>query len=179
MPWVSNWQQFEALFRCLSYTTMIDSIKDLHWDIRPSPHFGTVEVRVMDTPLTLSHAVNMAGLIQATAHWLLTERPFKHQEKDYLLYKFNRFQCLPLWAGRRHYRSAHWRSSTANGRYLAIAGKKSPLPHIKWVHRARLRPCIARVVSGLNEAQLMRDFVADGGSLIGLVKKHCEIWAGD
>ena len=43
---------------------MIDSIKDLHWDIRPSPHFGTVEVRVMDTPLTLSHAVNMAGLIQ-------------------------------------------------------------------------------------------------------------------
>ncbi len=77
--WVSNWQQFEALFRCLSYTTMIDSIKDLHWDIRPSPHFGTVEVRVMDTPLTLSHAVNMAGLIQATAHWLLTERPFKHQ----------------------------------------------------------------------------------------------------
>lgn len=27
-----------------------------------------------------------------------------------------------------------------------------------------------RVVSGLNEAQLMRDFVADGGSLIGLVK---------
>lgn len=30
-----------------------------------------------------------------------------------------------------------------------------------------------------NEAQLMRDFVADGGSLIGLVKKHCEIWAGN
>ncbi len=29
----------------------------------------------MDTPLTLSHAVNMAGLIQATAHWLLTETP--------------------------------------------------------------------------------------------------------
>jgi carboxylate-amine ligase len=36
-------------------TSMIDSIKDLHWDIRPSPHFGTVEVRVMDTPLTLGH----------------------------------------------------------------------------------------------------------------------------
>ena len=41
-------------------------------------------------------------------------------------------------------------------------------------------PCHFRqVVSGLNEAQLMRDFVADGGSLIGLVKKHCEIWAGE
>ncbi len=48
---------------------------------------------MIDIPLTLSHAVNMAGLIQATAHWLLTERPFKHQEKDYLLYKFNRYQA--------------------------------------------------------------------------------------
>lgn len=50
MPWVNNWQEFEGLFRRLSATSMIDSIKDLHWDIRPSPHFGTVEVRVMDTP---------------------------------------------------------------------------------------------------------------------------------
>lgn len=103
---------------------MIDSIKDLHWDIRPSPHFGTVEVRVMDTPLT-SHAVNMAGLIQATAHWLLTERPTKHQEKDYL-YKFNRFQACRYGAGRRHYRSAYWRSSVTNGRHLAFTGKNRP-----------------------------------------------------
>ncbi|MCZ5435919.1 UvrD-helicase domain-containing protein, partial [Escherichia coli] len=28
--------------------------------------------------------------------------------------------CADFW---RHHRSAHWRSSTANGRYLAIAGK--------------------------------------------------------
>ncbi len=87
-PWVSNWQEFAGLFRRLSYTSMIESIKDLHWDIRPSPHFGTVEVRVMDRPR--SHAI--AGFIQALAHWL-AERPFKHQERDYLLYKFNRFQA--------------------------------------------------------------------------------------
>ncbi|HAZ76903.1 MAG TPA: glutamate--cysteine ligase, partial [Enterobacteriaceae bacterium] len=30
---------------------------------------------------------------------------------------------------------------------------------------------------GKSEDQLMRDFVADGGSLIGLVQKHAEIWA--
>lgn len=54
MPWVTSWREFEGLFRRLSATSMIDSIKDLHWDIRPSPHFGTVEVRVMDTPLTLA-----------------------------------------------------------------------------------------------------------------------------
>ena len=28
-----------------------------------------------------------------------------------------------------------------------------------------------------SEARQMREFVAAGGSLIGLVQKHCEIWA--
>ncbi len=86
MPWVADWQGFRRLFRQLSYTSMIDSMKDLHWDIRPSPQFGTVEVRVMDTPLTLAQAIHIAGFIQTTACWLLTERPFKHQPDDYLLY---------------------------------------------------------------------------------------------
>lgn len=143
MPWVSNWQQFEALFRCLSYTTMIDSIKDLHWDIRPSPHFGTVEVRVMDTPLTLSHAVNMAGLIQATAHWLLTERPFKHQEKDYLMYKFNRFEAC-----RYGLEGVITDPHTGDRRSLTEATlrllEKSPLLHIKLAHRAQLKHCTVR-----------------------------------
>ncbi len=178
MPWVSNWQQFEALFRCLSYTTMIDSIKDLHWDIRPSPHFGTVEVRVMDTPLTLSHAVNMAGLIQATAHWLLTERPFKHQEKDYLLYKFNRFQAC-----RYGLEGVVTDPHTGDRRPLTedtlrLLEKIAPSAH-KIGASSAIEALHRQVISGLNEAQLMRDFVADGGSLIGLVKKHCEIWAGD
>ncbi|XPE24315.1 glutamate-cysteine ligase family protein [Shigella sonnei] len=35
---------------CPSYTTMIDSIKDLHWDICPQPPFGTVEVRARRIP---------------------------------------------------------------------------------------------------------------------------------
>lgn len=93
MPWVNNWQAFIGLFRRLSYTSMIDSMKDLHWDIRPSPRFGTVEVRVMDTPLTITRAVNIAGFIQIIACWLLTERPFKHQPEDYLLYPFNRYRA--------------------------------------------------------------------------------------
>lgn len=149
---------------------MIDSIKDLHWDIRPSPHFGTVEVRVMDTPLTLSHAVNMAGLIQATAHWLLTERPFKHQEKDYLLYKFNRFQAC-----RYGLEGVITDPHTGDRRPLTedtlrLLEKIAPSAH-KIGASSAIEALHRQVVSGLNEAQLMRDFVADGGSLIGPVNK--------
>ncbi|EBU8371749.1 glutamate--cysteine ligase [Salmonella enterica subsp. enterica] len=177
MPWVSNWQEFAGLFRRLSYTTMIDSIKDLHWDIRPSPAFGTVEVRVMDTPLTLDHAINMAGLIQATAHWLLTERPFKPQEQDYLLYKFNRFQAC-----RYGLEGVLTDAYTGDRRRLAddtlrlldnVTPSARKLGADSAIDALRLQ-----VKKGGNEAQYMREFIADGGSLIGLVQKHCEIWAG-
>ncbi|POT58281.1 glutamate--cysteine ligase [Citrobacter amalonaticus] len=177
MPWVSNWQAFEGLFRRLSYTSMIDSIKDLHWDIRPSPHFGTVEVRVMDTPLTLKHAVNIAGLIQATAHWLLNERPFKHQERDYLLYKFNRFQAC-------RYGLEGILTDVHTGEHHRLADETRKLlenvaPSADKVGAASAIAALNHQVSNeRNEAQEMRDFVADGGSLTGLVKKHCEIWAG-
>ncbi len=177
MPWVKNWQEFEGLFRRLAWTSMIDSIKDLHWDIRPSPHFGTVEVRVMDTPLTLDHAVNIAGLIQATAHWLLTERPFKHQQQDNLLYKFNRFQACRFGMDgvlTDVNTGDHTRIADDTLRLLekvaASANKVGAASAIEALHR--------QVKNGCNEAQRMRDFVAQGGSLSGLVKKHCEIWAG-
>ena len=156
---------------------MIDSIKDLHWDIRPSPHFGTVEVRVMDTPLTLAHAVNIAGLIQATAHWLLTERPFRHQERDYLLYKFNRFQaCRYGLEGTLtdvHTGDHHLLSDDTLRLLENVASSADNVGAASAINALRLQ-----VKNGLNEARQMREFVTDGGSLIGLVKKHCEIWAG-
>lgn len=176
MPWVNSWQEFEGLFRRLSYTSMIDSIKDLHWDIRPSPGFGTVEVRVMDTPLTLTHAVNTAGFIQALACWLLTERPFKHQERDYLLYKFNRFQAC-------RYGLQGVLTDVHTGEQCTIADDMSRLLERLTPYADKLDATSAlddigvMLKGGKSEAQNMRDFIADGGSLTGLVQKHAEIWA--
>lgn len=176
MPWAANWQEFTRLFRQLSYTSMVDSIKDLHWDIRPSPHFGTVEVRVMDTPLTLGHAINIAGLIQATSHWLLTTRPYKHQEKDFLLYRFNRFQAC-------RYGLEGILTDVQTGEHKTVA------EDIGWLLEqvapsaeklgatSAIKEIALMLKQGKSEAQRMRDFIADGGSLISLVQKHCELWA--
>jgi len=176
MPWVANWQEFEGLFRRLSYTSMIESIKDLHWDIRPSPGFGTVEVRVMDTPLTISHAVSLAGFIQALSHWLLAERPFKFQERDYLLYKFNRFQAC-------RFGLKGVITDVHTGEQRTIADDVSHLLEkiAPWADKLNASSALDEIVvcvkRGKSEAQLMREFIADGGSLIGLMKKHTEIWA--
>ncbi|HAZ4813750.1 TPA: glutamate--cysteine ligase [Enterobacter cloacae] len=176
MPWVNNWQEFEGLFRRLSSTSMIDSIKDLHWDIRPSPHFGTVEVRVMDTPLTLGHAINIAGLIQATSHWLLTTRPYKHQERDFLLYRFNRFQAC-------RYGLEGILTDVHTGEHKTVAEDLTWLleqvaPSAeKLGATSAIKELALLLKQGKSEAQRMRDFIADGGSLISLVQKHCELWA--
>lgn len=176
MPWVTGWQAFNGLFRRLSYTSMIDSMKDLHWDIRPSPRFGTVEVRVMDTPLTVAQAVNIAGYIQILACWLLTERPFTPQPEDYLLYPFNRYQaCRYGLAGIvTDVRSGERR--TVREEILRLADRLVPFAH-RLNATSALDAIVRQTQQDRSEARRMREFVANGGSLIGLVQKHCEIWA--
>ena len=53
---MKDWYQFEAHLSQLRAYGLAESIKDLYWDIRPKPEFGTVEIRVCDTPLTVERA---------------------------------------------------------------------------------------------------------------------------
>lgn len=64
-----------------------------YWDIRPKPEFGTVEVRVFDTPLSIHRAAQLAAYVQALGAWFLSEQPFEPSEDDYLVYTYNRFQA--------------------------------------------------------------------------------------
>jgi len=92
-PFVQRWDDFEVFFGKMARTGVVKSMKDFYWDIRPKPEFGTIEVRVLDTPLTVEKAAALAGLIQCLARWLRTERPYALNEDDYLPYTFNRFQA--------------------------------------------------------------------------------------
>ncbi|KWR89303.1 YbdK family carboxylate-amine ligase [Cupriavidus sp. IDO] len=92
-PFLLTWDAFTAYFEKMRNTGVIESMKDFYWDIRPKPEFGTIEVRVMDTPLTVGRACDIAAYIQALARYLLLSRPFMPQEDDYLVYTFNRFQA--------------------------------------------------------------------------------------
>jgi carboxylate-amine ligase len=92
-PFVQRWSDFEVFFEKMTRTGVVTSMKDFYWDIRPKPEFGTIEVRVLDTPLTVDKAAALAGYIQSLARWLTLERPFVLNEDDYLPYTFNRFQA--------------------------------------------------------------------------------------
>jgi len=92
-PFVLTWEDFAVYFSKMARTGVIQGMKDFYWDIRPKPEFGTVEVRVLDTPLTIEKAAALAAYIQCLARRLWVERPFALHEDDYLPYTFNRFQA--------------------------------------------------------------------------------------
>lgn len=93
MPFMKSWAEFEAYYAQLSKFRLVNSIKDLYWDIRPKPEFGTVELRICDSPLTLRHSVVLAAYAQAVAAYLLEKRP-KLDEAASLAYKYNRFSAM-------------------------------------------------------------------------------------
>jgi glutamate---cysteine ligase / carboxylate-amine ligase len=92
-PFHLSWESFGVYFEKMRRTEVVESMKDFYWDIRPKPEFGTIEVRVMDTPLTVERAAAIAVYLQCVARWLMRERPFEPQEDDYLAYTYNRFQA--------------------------------------------------------------------------------------
>ena len=92
-PCVLTWDAFGQYFDKMTRTGVVKSMKDFYWDIRPKPEYGTIEVRVFDTPLTVQRAAALAGYVQSLAAWFQQERPFTPTEDDYLVYSYNRFQA--------------------------------------------------------------------------------------
>ncbi|WP_415063842.1 carboxylate-amine ligase [Bdellovibrio sp.] len=45
---VESWQDFESIVDKLTRSHSIESVKDIWWDIRPSPNYGTLEIRICD-----------------------------------------------------------------------------------------------------------------------------------
>ncbi len=66
---VRNWREFEHLCATLKACGSISSLKDLWWDLRPSPDYGTLEIRVCDGAATLAEAMAITAYIHLLANW--------------------------------------------------------------------------------------------------------------
>lgn len=64
---VHDWAEFNALVETLQRANAITSLKDLWWDIRPSPRYGTLEIRVCDGLATIRETCAIVALSQALA----------------------------------------------------------------------------------------------------------------
>jgi glutamate---cysteine ligase / carboxylate-amine ligase len=174
-PFVLTWDGFEEYFSKMVNTGVVNSMKDFYWDIRPKPGFGTIEVRVMDTPLSVDRAAAIACYIQTLSRYLLLDKPLMPREDDYLVYTFNRFEacrfglegtCIHPQTGERH---------TISEDILATLDVLAPHAEALGSQEAlRQVGDIAR--GGVNDASWLRNVFVKEKSLHEAVRQQCLEW---
>jgi glutamate---cysteine ligase / carboxylate-amine ligase len=93
MPPVVTWNEFNRYFDEMAGYGIVASMKDFYWDIRPKPEYGTIEIRICDTPLTVEGAAQLAAYAQVLSAHLLEHRRHAPLEPQYRVYGYNRFQA--------------------------------------------------------------------------------------
>ena len=100
-PTFSDWSEFAEFFAMAHRAGSIQTIKDVHWDIRPHPTYGTVEIRVMDAQTTVAEIARLAALIRTLMVFI---RNNSRPVVEHLL-----LRSISPWADRENYfRAAHW-----------------------------------------------------------------------
>ena len=63
-PQFGAWANYEQMVQDMTHTGVIDHFSELRWDIRPSPKWGTIEVRVFDGISSVREVAALGALVQ-------------------------------------------------------------------------------------------------------------------
>ncbi|MDP9070885.1 MAG: glutamate--cysteine ligase [Actinomycetota bacterium] len=67
---LAGWPEFERFMTTLVSARAISTIREVWWDIRPHPNFGTVELRICDGLPTLREVATVAAMSQCLVEWM-------------------------------------------------------------------------------------------------------------
>ena len=73
-----SWEEFNELVNVLRKAGTIESIREIWWDVRPHPDFGTIEVRVCDAIPLMDDVIAIAALVQS----LIAHLALGHRRRD-------------------------------------------------------------------------------------------------
>lgn len=88
---LESWDKYLEMVRLLGNTGIITGVRDLWWDIRPHPDFGTIEIRICDLPSTFTEILAIVALIQGLVAEM-TESD-KHLNPNMQVLKSNKWQA--------------------------------------------------------------------------------------
>lgn len=178
-PFHLRWSEFEGYFERMRATGIVQSMKDFYWDIRPKPEFGTIELRVMDTPLTVNKAAALAGYLQALSRYLVKEAP-RHgdgpREDDYLVYNFNRFQASRFGLGGMLVDPRSGEQLSLRDDLIATLARIESHAIDAQAEDA-CRQLLRFVHAGETDADWLRGVYAREESFAEVVRQQCERWA--
>ena len=116
-PGFDSWEGLEQFFDRARRAGVAESPRDVHWEVRPRPDLGTVEVRTMDALSTLAESVGFAALIRALADYY--RQTATGERSDRLPTR------LPWWVARENLFQAARAGLEAN--YVDDRGEARPL----------------------------------------------------
>lgn len=115
--YIHCWHEYKRIIALLMKAESIKTIKEIWWDIRPHPDFGTIEIRTCDVPATLDETIAITALAQC-----LVARCSKQYDEGvemallpYMIIKENRWRAI------RH---------GINSEMIDTQGNKVPVKHI-------------------------------------------------
>lgn len=176
MPFVRDWAEFVEYFGRLRGYGVVASMKDFYWDIRPKPEYGTVEIRVCDTPLTVARAALLAAYAQALAAYCLDERPYPPSLAIYEVNAFNRFEACRF--GLHGALVDAFRNRTRRIGEDILDTIAAVAPHAERLGGAAALGELAQEVRhGRSDSDWLRARYAASGSLRDVVRESSELWA--
>lgn len=106
-PRFADWPSFAHMAETAQRAGIFPSLKDMHWDLRPRPDFGTLEIRVMDSQSSVEATTALAAACLALVEFLKVADPDQVHVPE-----------LPVWMEAEN----HYRASLAGLDGLCIVG---------------------------------------------------------
>ncbi len=173
-----RWDEFENdYFARMERTGVVKSMKDFYWDIRPKPEYGTIELRVCDTPLTVERAAALACYLQTLCRYLLHGGDSSPVEGDYLVYNYNRFQACRFGLEGTLVHPKTYEALSLREDIIATAAKLSE--HAQACGATRAMEHISSAAIAGNDAASLRQSFSENGSAEGMVNAALAALRGD
>jgi glutamate---cysteine ligase / carboxylate-amine ligase len=174
MPVFSEWMEFEAFFLKAKAQGVLGSVKDLYWDIRPKPEFGTLEIRVCDTPLTVEKACSLAALAQTLSAWL-TENPQDLNAHSEAMYAVNRFRACRFGLFADYIKADGSGMQRLRDHTLATLDQLAPMA--KWLGTEQdIAALYWQVEHCMTDARWLRQSYARTRSMATMVHEQADLW---
>ncbi|RSM78437.1 glutamate--cysteine ligase [Amycolatopsis sp. WAC 01375] len=156
-----KWTELESYVDDMFTTGVIDHFSEIRWDVRPAPHFGTIEMRVCDGLPTLEEV----GAIAALTQCLVDDFTSRLEDGEIL-------PTLPPW----HVQENKWRAARYGVDAIIIldaAGNERLVTDDTYDLLERLEP-VARRLDCVDELRSVETILAYGPSYLRqrAVAKH-------
>ncbi len=90
-PRFDAWSDWKRLVRRFCDSGVVDSYTAIHWDVRPHPNYGTLEIRMPDQPTDVARTGAFVELVRALAAWALEQPPRSPDGGNRAIYDQNRW----------------------------------------------------------------------------------------